>query len=238
MVKPIVLYRTRIDHRRSHPVEHRFSYRGYWWLLDIDRSTHLPRGLFATLKPQDYCGDPALSIATNIRQFLAENGCDTSDITILMLTTPRQFGYTFNPITMFYCHRSDGTTVAHIAEVHNTYGGRHRYLLLPNTHEWSDTAKHLYVSPFYDVSGEYRIYSPAPDSKLSLTVRLNRTGEPPFIASVTGERIPITRRTVAAALLLGSPLLTTARIRFQGIRLWLKKLPVQPREQSIGACRG
>jgi DUF1365 family protein len=214
MVKRIALYRTHIRHRRSHPIGHSFSYRGYWSLIE-----------------------PEPAIAAEIRDFLAENDCSTSDITITMLTSPPQLGYSFNPITMFYCTRSDGAPAPHIAEVHNTYGGRHRYLLKPDIHDWCEVTKQLYVSPFYDVSGSYHIHCPIPDDRLSLTVQLNRTGEPPFVASVSGERVPITALRIAASTVLGSPLLTTARIRFQGIRLWFKRLKVQPRQQPIGAGR-
>jgi DUF1365 family protein len=240
MVNRTALYRTRIHHYRRHPLSHGFSYRGYWWLVDIDRPDALPRAarLLWRLRPQDYCGDPELSIADNVRTFLKDNGCDTTDLRISMLSTPRQFGYGFNPITLYYCHRPDGTLAAQIAEVHNTYGGRHRYLLLPDADYTSDAEKRLYVSPFFDESGRYRIHAPIPETRLSLAVRLDRDGEPPFIASVVGERVPFTTATVAASLIIGSPLLTSARIRYQGIRLWLKGLKVHPRNHPMEVCHG
>lgn len=237
MVTPIALYRTRIRHSRKYPVSHTFSYRGYWWLLDLDRLDEIPNRLRAVLniRSGDYCGDPGLTVVENVRDFLRDNGCDPTGMSITMLTTPRQLGYSFNPITLFYCRRgSDGTTVR-IAEVHNTYGGRHRYLLPAEVEADSGVTKGLYVSPFFDVSGSYRIHCPLPDARLNLAIRLDRPGEPAFWASVTGRRVPTSAPHLVAALTLGSPLLTIARIRFQGIRLWTKRLPVVPRQQYEGA---
>ena len=42
-------------------------------------------------------------------------------------------GYVFNPLTLYWCHDADGVLRHVIAEVHNTYGGRHAYLLPPDS---------------------------------------------------------------------------------------------------------
>lgn len=237
----LALYRTEIHHHRRHPVPHQFTYRSYWWLIDVDRLDDV-RGLLRSvvrLRSRDYCGHPRASIADNIRDFLSESGIDASEMTIEMLTTPRQLGYSFNPITVFYCRREpDGPVDAAIAEVHNTYGERHRYLLRPDAQGTSIIGKHMPVSPFFDLSGNYRIDSPAPDSQLRLAVRLNRENEPPFIASVIGEQVPVTARTVTASLVLGSGLLTSARIRRQGLSLWRKRLEIHPCRRSEGVVHG
>ena len=49
-----------------------------------------------------------------------------------MLTTARTLGYVFNPITVFWAYDQAGARTAVVAEVHNTYGGRHAYLLRPD----------------------------------------------------------------------------------------------------------
>ncbi len=241
MVAPLILYRTEIRHQRRHPISHQFSYPSYWWLIDIDQLDAIPLALRSVIRPRsrDYCGDPHASIAANVHAFLSAADIDTTDLTIQMLTTPRQFGYTFNPITVFYCtRRPGGAFAAVIAEVHNTYGDRHRYLLHPDARDESEVPKEMSVSPFFDLSGHYRIHSPAPDSALRLTVRLHRDGEPPFIASAIGKQVPITLKTVAASLTLGTALLTSARIRYQGITLWRKRLAIHPRRQFQGARHG
>ena len=51
---------------------------------------------------------------------------------VLMLANARVLGYVFNPLTVYWCHRADGALACVVAEVHNTYGERHCYLLRPD----------------------------------------------------------------------------------------------------------
>ena len=62
--------------------------------------------------------------------------------------------------------RATARRPASIAEVHNTYGGRHCYLLHPDERGRASTDKAFYVSPFYPVDGEYRMHLPEPDERL------------------------------------------------------------------------
>lgn len=48
---------------------------------------------------------------------------------IRLLTQCRVLGYVFNPISMFYCHDVHGALATVVAEVNNTFGERHLYLL-------------------------------------------------------------------------------------------------------------
>ena len=75
-----------------------------------------------------------------------------------MLTTARTLGYVFNPITVFWAYDRAGDRTAVVAEVHNTYGGRHAYLLRPDRAGYAEADKALYVSPFYPADGRYQIH--------------------------------------------------------------------------------
>ena len=59
--------------------------------------------------------------------------------------------------------------MAVVAEVHNTYGGRHAYLLRPDGHGHSKVDKALYVSPFHPADGRYDIRVSEPGESVSLT---------------------------------------------------------------------
>ena len=67
-----------------------------------------------------------------------------------MLTNARVLGHVFNPLTVYWCHHPDGTLACVVAEVHNTYGERHCYLLRTDAAGRARTAKEFYVSPFFD----------------------------------------------------------------------------------------
>ena len=121
--------------------------------------------------------------------------------------------------------------IAVIAEVHNTYGGRHVYVLKPDDAGRDTVEKVFYVSPFLPMGGSYLMRTPVPDQALSVSIALRQDGQTPFVATLTGRGRPIGTRSVLAALVRW-PLLTlrtAALIRWQGVRLWLRKVPVQQR---------
>ncbi|MBU2664277.1 DUF1365 domain-containing protein [Actinoplanes bogorensis] len=226
------LYECTVRHTRTAPLRHAFAYRTYQWLVDLD---DLPRDRWlASFRARDHFGDPDVSIRRNVETYLAGHGIDLGGGPVRMLTNARVFGHVFNPLSVYWCHRADGSLAAVIAEVHNTYGGRHCYLLRTDERGRAETAKTFYVSPFNDVSGAYRLTLPEPGERLSLTVALDRDGGRPFVASLRGRRRPATRAGLVRAA-LKYPLVTVAvsmRIRLQGIRLYLRGLPVVPRTEG------
>jgi predicted NAD/FAD-binding protein/DUF1365 family protein len=234
------IYRTRIKHVRVEPKRNLFAYDSYTWLVDLD---DLPQhgGILApvlrrlaSFEARDHVGDPGRSIRQNIDAILAEHGIDLEGGRIQMLAHARTLGYVFNPISVFWCHRPDGETAAVVVEVHNTYGGRHAYVVHPDAHGRARVDKQLYVSPFNDTSGEYHVAVPLPGENMTVGVTLHREGRPPFTATMTGSAGPADARAVLRATLRLPvvPLIGMYRIKLQGIRLWLRGLPVQPRPSA------
>jgi len=118
-----------------------------------------------------------------------------------------------------------------IAEVHNTYGERHAYLVRTDEHGVATATKAFYVSPFNDVSGSYTMTLPEPGETLDLTVTLHREGQAPFVAAVRGRRIPVTAAARRRAALTAR--LVPLRIRLHGLRLWARCLPVRHRPTHV-----
>jgi hypothetical protein len=243
-VQPRV-YDATTTHRRTAAapagVDRRFAYRTCYWLVDLDAPPDLPRALrpLVRFEARDHFGDPSVTIAANARELLAEHEL-TAD-RILLLTCPRTVGHVFNPLSVYYCLRGSDTAgeelVAVIAEVHNTYGGRHVYVLRPDKSGVDDVDKCFYVSPFLPMGGTYTMRTPLPGERLSVAITLRQDGATPFVATLTGPGRPLITR-VAARAVLRWPLLTlrtSALIRWQGIRLWLRKVPLQPRPADATA---
>jgi DUF1365 family protein len=231
------LYRTRITHLRRAPVHHYFEHHGYSWYVDIDRLPKLPRWLrpLATFDASDHLdGGPNDSLRQRIDGFLAERGIDLHGGRITALMQARVLGYVFNPLTIYWCHDDQGVVRHIVAEVHNTYGGRHAYLLPPHGDHPAMVRKKLYVSPFNDVDGYYLVRAPLPDAELDVRISLHRDNQPAFVATLRG-----TRRNASVAELLKlqfvaplAPLMGAMGIRVQGITLWLRRVPVVPRTES------
>ncbi|MGW6693891.1 DUF1365 domain-containing protein [Rhodococcus sp. NPDC054953] len=232
------IVRTRIRHVRQTPVRHGFGYRSYSWLVDLDDLPNLPRPLrpFARFRSADHVGDPHRTLRENLDAYLAEHAITLRGGRILMLTNARVLGFVFNPLTLFWCRDRVGAPVCVVAEVHNTYGDRHRYLLRPDRDDSATVAKAFYVSPFNAVSGEYRLHVPEPTGQLGVAITLRGPdGAVVFTATMAGPVHPATTAIVLRALLTVpvAPLAVAVRIRWQGLRLWARGLPIVPRLQEV-----
>jgi DUF1365 family protein len=234
------LYEVSISHVRADVARHDVRHRSFQWFVDLDDLPRLPRGLgwLARFESRDHLGDPAQSLRKNIDSYLVANGIDLRGGRITMLGNARSFGYVFNPLTLFWCHDNAGELVCTIAEVHNTYRQRHRYLLWTDDAGHAEAEKQFYVSPFYPVDGFYRMSVPEPGEDLAISITLHRAGERPFTASVRGAGTPLTTRTALRATLRHpfESWRVRALITKHGVALWRKGLPVQPRPQRSGAA--
>ena len=159
------------------------------------------------------------------------HGVDLGGGRVVMLAQARVLGKVFNPISVYWCHRTDGALECVVVEVHNTYGDRHAYLVRTDEQGRARTDKELYVSPFNDVDGHYDLVLPEPDDRLRMSVVLQREGRPPFVAVVSGRAHDAsTARLLRTSLTRPlEPLVVVARIKAHGIYLWLRRLPVRPR---------
>jgi uncharacterized protein len=244
------LYEGQVVHDRRAGLRNLFRYRVYMWLVDLDELDALDRRLWAfghdrraltTIRSRDHLGDPRRTIRENVDRYLAAHGIDLEGGRVSLLTNARVLGYVFNPLSIFYCRRPDGSLRCVVAEVHNTYGQRHCYLLEPGERGRASAGKEFYVSPFLTVDGSYEMTLAPPDERLSVQMSLRQAGERVFAASLTGRRRPLTNATVAR-MLVRHPLMTarvTSLIHLQGIKLALRGVarvprPPHPPQEHVG----
>ncbi|MGW1173972.1 DUF1365 domain-containing protein [Kitasatospora sp. NPDC002543] len=225
-----VLYPYVTTHVRTAPLRDAFRHRGYLWLVDLDRMPAVPRWLRPLARFRR--GE---ELRRELADFLAAHGTDLTGGSVLMLTQARVLGYVFNPLTVYWCRDVDGRPLCTVAEVRNTYGGSHRYLLRPGADGTAEARKEFYVSPFFPVAGRYRMRLPEPDDRLDLTVALELGGGRPFTATVRGRARPAGALGLLRAALRHplSTLAVSAHIRYRGVRLWLRGLPVHPRPGGV-----
>ncbi|MFD5257426.1 DUF1365 domain-containing protein [Streptomyces bobili] len=227
------LYACTIRHVRTTPWRYVLRHRTYMWLVDPDRPPQLPLLLrpLARFDPRDHFTADQPSLRAGLDAFLAGHGIDLEGGPVVMLTHARVFGYVFNPISLYWCHGPDGDPHCVVAEVHNTYGGRHAYLLYRDEAGTAHADKEFYVSPFLPVDGRYRMRLPRPGPRLDLTVHLDRADGRTLTATVHGIRRAVTAPNLLRLALRHpwSTLAVSAAIRFHGIRLYLRGLSVQPR---------
>lgn len=144
---------------------------------------------------------------------------------------PRVLGYTFKPVSFWYCHRTDGSLRAIVVEVNNTFGERHCYLLdHPSYGQELHAHKVFHVSPFCDISGGYRFrfMRTHHDGHERTVVRIDHddANGPLLQTSVSGTLQPIDAAALRRAI-WGYPAMTLAviaRIHWHAFLLWCKRV--------------
>lgn len=227
-----------VAHRRRGPVPHAFGHRVYMWLVDVDDLPRPPWYLrwLAAFDPRDHLGGsgdhPDRDLRSSVERFLVHR-----DITlgagsrVVMLANARVLGHVFDPLSVFWCFGADGTLRCVIAEVHNTYGERHAYLVSPGEDGLAHVDKKFYVSPFNDVTGSYTLGFDLDHDRVGVTVDLLRGGDTVFGATFEGTPKPATRRSIVQTA-LRQPLMPqriSLLIRLHGTVLWLRRLPIVDR---------
>lgn len=225
-----------IWHSRLRPVEHAFRYPGYFLLLPMRSLREHPDAVlrrnrrgWISFHDSDH-GDGSNDSLAWFEKLLQEEGIRDADGEIWLHTFPRVLGYAFKPVSFWFAHRADGSLAAILAEVNNTFGERHAYLLAGPNLAWDCeqvASKQFHVSPFCETHGEYRFrFKRSETSNLALVDLYDETG-PLLRTGVEGALRPLNLSTVRQAF-FGTPLMTLGvifRIHWQALRLWAKRLP-------------
>ncbi|WBQ02817.1 DUF1365 domain-containing protein [Kribbella sp. CA-293567] len=219
-----------VSHSRRMPLRHRFRYRTYQWLVDVDA---LPRGRFSA---KDHLG-LGPSLRDNVATFTAAHGVQLrpDDRVVMLANAKSVFGFVFDPLSVFWCLSSAGELRCVVLEIHNTYGERHAQLAKPDAAGRFTLGKEFYVSPFFTVNGRYDVTLRLDQERVAVAIDLVQHDRRVFSAAFTGRPRPAGRRTVVRAALL-TPLLTHQiwlLIRMHGVWLWLRRLPVIRREPHV-----
>lgn len=231
------LYAGVVTHTRTHVVRHTFAYRVYMHLFEVGELGHV-NGHFRLLgynrrRPvglhdaDHFDGRP---IAEALRREVERAGRRWPGGRVLMLANARVFGYVFNPISVYYCFDPNDQLETVVAEVHNTFGERHVYVLHPQQSRTS-TRKVFHVSPFFSLEGTYTFTLPEPGEHLDIAIDLEVGGEQRMAARLHLERRLLTD-TSLARMLLRYPLMTLqvmGAIHLEALRLWWKGLRYRPK---------
>jgi len=237
-----------VKHRRFRPAKNAFGYGVFTLSIPMrakKHNTELLRQhglgdnsfrLFSFFdKDHGSGGNDSLSWIENI---LARNQIDHVDGEIWLQTFPRVLGYVFNPVSFWICTRANGQVQAVLAEVNNTFGERHCYLLNKDSGEALKSGETLtsnkvfHVSPFCDVRGEYHFRFLFPQDSASkhhsvCRIELHEDGAPLINTSISGLSRPLSKTALYLAF-LRYPLMSLGvivRIHWQALKLWVKGVP-------------
>jgi uncharacterized protein len=139
----------------------------------------------------------------------------------------------FNPLSVYFCEDAAGGLFAIVHEVKNTFGEQHAYVLPATVRDGvvrQACAKRFYVSPFLPLAGAYRFLIRPPAERVSIVIRQSGPEGLQLIASLTGERAPLSDRELAR-IFLQFPLMTLkviGSIHWQALKLWLRGASYHP----------
>jgi DUF1365 family protein len=151
---------------------------------------------------------------------------------------PRVLGHVFNPISIFFCYRTDGQLSAVFYEVHNTFGERHGYLIPASPDAGrsiqQDCEKEFHVSPFMDMrmSYRFRLKLPADDIRIGIVGR-DEHGVL-IVANQEAKRVELSDGALARVFFT-HPLVTmkvVGGIHWEALRIWLKGIKVRSKPQA------
>ncbi len=244
---PAWLYHGDVMHARMEPKKHRFQYKVYSLLIDVDQldaagmmspvfsidkfnllsfyqSDHLPK-------------DSKISLREHVGNCLQEEGMNWQPSRILLGCYPRILGKVFNPLSVFYVYGPEGEIGAVIYEVRNTFGEKHLYTRkidpnnLTKAHIKQQADKTFYVSPFIEMDMRYHFTMSEPKETMSWRI-LEKQNNKPILAATYFARKNAMKTSTLMKFFLQIPFLTwkiLAGIHFEALRLWLKGLQVVPR---------
>lgn len=240
------LYDGKVMHARLKPMGHRFQYRVYALLLDLDQlpldteSVIFSHNRFNLLSffDRDHGARDGTPLRGYVDRMLLAAGEQRPD-RIELLCYPRVFGWVFNPLSVYYCFDAGNQLSALIYEVRNTFGESHTYVAPIRSGENRDgyirqeRNKRFYVSPFIDMDMRYRFRLSRSGTALTLRI-LECDAEGPLLsATFSGRRRPLTTGNLLRAFFQVpfQTLKIVGGIHWEALKLWIKGARLHRRPQ-------
>lgn len=237
------LYAGQVRHKRFKPAVHELNYSVFSMLVALDEREKLASSfwLFSynrwnliSFYDKDFGDTENETLDAYVQRKLNEAGITQVPKTVLLSCYPRIFGYTFNPLSLFYCLDESGQAFAILHEVHNTFRERYTYVLPVSEHDEQShyinqaATKQLFVSPFAHMDMRYEFRLNVPDDKQVLVIKTYDKQGLVITASYIAQQ-----QILSAASLLKHfclvPLLSVKvvlGIHWEAARLWFKRVPL------------
>lgn len=231
-------------HHRLIPRKNHFIYKSYNVLVNVNDLSCLNSWIFGhnkfrifSIYEKDYGYQTSMSFQDWLDDLQQKFQIPIDNVSLM--TMPRLMGYFFNPVSFWFFKDSQGKLIAVIADVNNTFGENHHYLIAhPSLEQITsqtsyDAKKIFHVSPFLPVEGHYKFRFHIPpfnqglEEKIGIWINYYEKGKETLLTSVIGTIKPLKNKDLVCGLLRHFilPLKVLWLIHYQAIRLFLKRIP-------------
>lgn len=239
------LYVGAVAHERKRPRVNRFRYGVYYLYLDLDELEALDGSLrffsvdrpnLVSFRSRDHGPRDGSPLRPWIDSVLGRAGIDLEGGAVRILAFPRVAGLGFYPVAFWYCFHADGSPRAVLAEVRNTFGDHHNYLLHASgaVYDWQTVPEHrkmFHVSPFIEMDARYEFRFSEPGERLSVAIFDYVSGPLLLVAALSLKPRPLTDTTLLKAVARYGPMSARAwvLIHYQAIKLFfIRRIPYVP----------
>ncbi len=248
----VAIYEGTVRHRRVTPKAREFAPSLFLAYLDVDALPEsldsLPgwsarRRALVRFRREDFLNGQDGPLGDAVRDLVQARLGRRPDGPIHLLAHLRTFGWSFNPLAVYYCWTADESALdAVVLEVTNTpWGERHWYVLDAQADATTRTVdKEMHVSPFLPMDVEYHVSWTAPGETLRLDIVVEREGTTLFEAGLALQRTILDRRHAVTTLLRYPlmPMRASLAIYRQAVALFLARVPLYRhpprRAQEVG----
>ena len=241
----VCLYRGKVMHMRMKPVVHRFTYKVFSMLINLDRLEEADKktSLFSVNKTNiasfheaDHGPRDGTNLRRHINRLLAEGGRN-EPAHVLLWCNPRIFGYTFNPLSIYYCLNRERELETVVYQVHNTFGQSHCYVAAVDETQKDPESirqsadKRFYVSPFLDMDLRYDFRLNKPGEAIKVRILEHDISGPILAATFSGEKLALDNRNLLLGIIksLGLTWKIMAGIHYEAFWLWVKGIGLRAR---------
>lgn len=235
------IYVGKVMHQRNRPFYYHFSYSVFSLKVDIDhleqqtdklRWLSLNKFNLLSLRFKDHGARDGTPWRQWFDSLMQSYGMETPAAKVELLCFPRVLGYSFNPLAMWFAYDANQQLQAVVAEVSNTFGQWHHYVLyqqngtLPVPTQ-CEADKVFHVSPFIDMQQRYAFRFKAPTSEYHMRILeldASDDDQPLLIATQAARYQPLTDNNLMKQFirLPWQSLKVIGMIHWWALKIWLK----------------